>query len=270
MSESQITKRLINGAKILVNSTIKSLLFILLIISSSSSIGEELKIAVAANFKTTAQKIADKFSQETSHNVTLISASSSALATQIYHGAPYDLFLSADKERPQWLIENERADASSLTHYATGQLAFFTPKEKITSVDELKTSIKSQIGKLAIANPKFAPYGLSSLNFIEKIAVKNEVSSKLVTGNNVIQALQFVTSGNAQSGFVSLSQLKENNQPTHYFILPHHLYPPIKQYAVITNYGSEKTTSRAFLNFLITQSKTTISNSGYLIGDSNE
>ncbi|WP_435275429.1 molybdate ABC transporter substrate-binding protein [Psychrobium sp. nBUS_13] len=248
----------------------KSLLFTLLIISSSSSVGEELKIAVAANFKTTAQKIVDKFSQKTSHNVTLISASSSALATQIYHGAPYDLFLSADKERAQWLIENARADADSLIHYATGQLAFFTQKEKITSVDELKTSIKSQTGKLAIANPKFAPYGLSSLELIKRIGVKNEVSSKLVTGNNVIQALQFVTSGNAQSGFVSLSQLKENNQTSHYFVLPRHLYPPIKQYAVITKHGSSNTASKAFLNFLTIQSKTTISNSGYLIGDSNE
>ncbi len=270
MSESQIIKRLINGAKTLVNSTIKSLLFILLIISSSSSVAEELKIAVSANFKTTAQKVADSFSKNTPHEVTLISASSSALATQIFHGAPYDLFLSADEERPQWLIKNERADASSLTHYATGQLVFFTPEKTITSVEELKASIKSQAGKLAIANPKFAPYGLSSINLLDNLAIRIEISSKLVMGNNVIQTLQFITSGNAQSGFVSLSQLRENNQTTHYFVLPHHLYSPIKQYAVITNHGSSKIASKAFLNFLTAEGKTIISNSGYLIGDSNE
>ena len=253
-----------------MNSTIKSLLLLLLIISSPSSVGDELKIAVAANFKTTAQKIIDKFSQKTSHKITLISASSSALATQIFHGAPYDVFLSADKKRPQWLIDNERANSNSLTHYATGQLAFFSPDKTITSVDELKTSIKSQTGKLAIANPKFAPYGSSSFSLLKNLAVKNKVSSKLVMGNNVIQALQFVTSGNAQSGFVSLSQLKENNQTTHYFVIPHHLYQPIRQYAVITNYGSSKTASKEFINFLITQGKTVISNSGYLIGDGNE
>lgn len=253
-----------------VSKMTKYLFILSTVFSILSTQADELKVAVAANFKTTAQIIINNFSQQTSHKVTLITASSSALATQIYHGAPYDIFLSADQQRPMWLIKNNKAQASSLSKYAIGQLAFYSPEIKINSEKQFKNQLTSQTGKLAIANPKFAPYGKSSIDMLKKNNLYSLVSPKIVMGNNVIQALQFVQSGNAQSGLVSVSQLLELSTNEEYFIIPHHLYSPIAQYAVITNVGKDKKSAQQFLNFLTTRSETVILNNGYLTEVSND
>lgn len=270
MSESQITVQPQNGKRTVVSNMVKWLLGVSLAVCTSLAHCEEIKIAVAANFKTTAQIITDNFQQKTGHRVTLITASSSALANQIFHGAPYDLFLSADLSRPQWLIKNNKADANSLTLYATGQLAFFSQKHSVSSLEELKSTLKMQTRKLAIANPKLAPYGKSAKELIELLGISNTLENKLVLGNNVIQALQFVQSGNAESGLVSVSQLLESGTIHNYFIIPKQLHSPISQYGVITNHGKNNPLAKQFLNYLVQDSETVISNKGYLIGVNND
>lgn len=270
MSVSQIIMQPQNGKRTVVSNMVKWLLGVSLALCTFLAHCGEIKVAVAANFKTTAQIITDNFQQKTGHKVTLITASSSALANQIFHGAPYDIFLSADLSRPQWLIKNNKAEANSLTLYATGQLAFFSQKYSVASLEDLKNTLKMQTGKLAIANPKFAPYGKSAKETFKSLGINDALVNKLVLGNNVIQALQFVQSGNAESGLVSVSQLLESGTEKQFFIIPKQLHSPINQYAVITNHGKINPLAKQFLNYLTQDSKTVISNKGYLIGVNND
>jgi molybdate transport system substrate-binding protein len=230
----------------------------------------EIKVAVASNFKTTAQNIAKQFNVKTDHNVTIISGSSSALFTMIAHGAPFDVFLSADKDRPLRLINRNNADERTLVNYANGQLAFLSPNTKINSITKLTSHLESQTRKLAIANPKLSPYGSSSLKFIIKYKLYDTTKPHLVMGNNVIQTLQFITSNNAGSGFVSYSQIIQKNINHHYYLLPKDSYSPIKQFGVITNRAKDNKVAIAFMAFLKNDSREIISNAGYLLGDANE
>ena len=225
----------------------------------------ELRVAVASNFKSTAQKIVTKFEQQSPHTVTLISGSSGGLFNAIYQGAPYDIFLSADDLRPQKLVKQRLAFADSLFTYAIGQLAFWMPNNENLSLNNLKTTITAQQGKLAIANPRLAPYGHSASKFIKKNNLSNVVKPKLVKGNNVTQALQFIRSGNAQSGFVSLSELLHAGIKQHFILLEPQSYPSINQQAVILHRTKNYDAAKHFFSFIKNQASDTISRSGYLL-----
>lgn len=240
------------------------------ILFSSQCLSEEIRVAVASNFKTTAELIADRFSEKTGHKVTIISGSSSALTTLIANGAPFDVFLSADKSRPLRLIKHGLAVENSLVNYANGQLVFLSNSAKTASISELKLHLKNQTGKLAIANPKLAPYGESSEKFLIKNDLLQNKSLQVVTGNNVIQAMQFVLSKNAESGFVSYSQVLQQELTENYFLLPHKSYPPIKQYGVITQRGSANHVATSFMKYLTHNSNQIISSAGYLLDDNDE
>ena len=237
---------------------------------SPQCLAEDIRVAVASNFKATAQLIANSFSEKTGHKVTIISGSSSALTTLIANGAPFDVFLSADKSRPLRLIKQGLAVEKSLLNYANGQLAFLSNDIKTTSINQLKKQLTSQTGKLAIANPKLAPYGHSASDFLVKINIEPLVSSRIIMGNNVIQAMQFVLSKNAQSGFVSYSQILNQQNIAHYFLLPPQSYPAIKQFGVITQQGSTRHAATLFMEFLGQNSHKIILNAGYLLSSNNE
>jgi len=250
--------------------TSKCIAFLCCFFYSTHSFSDELKVAVASNFKTTAQNIANKFTSKTGHKITLISGSSSALFTMIAHGAPFDIFLSADKSRPLRLINSQMADANSLVNYADGQLAFLSPKHEIKSIPQLSTHLKSLTSKLAIANPKLAPFGESAANFLKTNSLIKLVKPHLVMGNNVIQTMQFITSNNAGSGFVSYSQIIQSGIKEHYYLLPKESYSPIKQFGVITNKAKNNKAAIAFMAYLKNDSAKLISNAGYLAGAINE
>jgi len=250
--------------------TNKIIVILCCILYSTFSFSDEIKVAVASNFKTTAQNIAENFTRKTGHKVTLISGSSSALFTMIAHGAPFDIFLSADKSRPLRLINRQVADASTLVNYANGQLAFLSLKHEIKSLTQLSSHLKSLTSKLAIANPKLAPYGSSSLEFLELNSLKTSVSPYFVMGNNVIQTMQFITSNNADSGFVSYSQIIQSGTKSHYYLLPQNSYPAIKQFGIITNKAKKNEAAIAFMSYLKNESNDILSNAGYLLGDSHE
>ena len=266
MHENQINKPHQNGLVMIKQIS----LFLCCFIPSFFASSGEIRIAVASNFKNTAQTITDQYSFTNDHKITLISGSSSALFSMIYHGAPIDIFLSADKERPLKLIKNKLAKIENLTHYADGQLVFLSPNIKIETISQLKNHLKNQSRKLAIANVRLAPYGASSLKFIEKLGVLHPVRSHLIAGNNVAQAMQFIISNNAGSGFVSYSQIKQAKITEDFYVLPKDSYPAIQQYGILTNKGAKNPAATDFMSFLVNNSQMTISDAGYLVGDLND
>lgn len=232
---------------------------------TSNALAVHLKVAVASNFKSTAQKLADDFEKKTDHKITLVSASTGGLYSLIYHGAPYDIFLSADTKRPQKLVDANLAYPNSLFTYAIGQLAFWMPNQQNLTLENIHQQIKKQKGKLAIANPRLAPYGLSASEYIKENKLTTVIQSKLIKGNNVTQALQFIESGNAQSGFVSYSELLHAGVEDNYILLEPGTYPPIKQQGVILRRTKHYQAAQAFVDFIRDQGCDTILASGYAL-----
>jgi molybdate transport system substrate-binding protein len=187
--------------------------------------------------------------------------SSGNFYTQIEHGAPYDVFLSADISFPRKLVEEGFADGSTLSVYSVGRLALWTTKPGTVSLDKgIEILRDPAVKRIAIANPEFAPYGRPAKAALETAGLWNEIQSRLVTGENIAQTAQFVQSGNVDVGFVALSLLYT---PTlrnvgRYIQVDPKLYPPLQQALVLTNAGTENSAARDYLQFLGSQEARTI------------
>jgi molybdate transport system substrate-binding protein len=212
---------------------------------------DTVSVAVAANFADALRQLEPLFEQESGHELRISSASTGILYAQILHGAPYDLFLAADRERPERLIKNGLAEASSAFVYARGRLVLWSARRGL--VDDRGEVLRSgAFEHLALANPRTAPYGAAAMQVLERLGLAQTLAGRLVTGESVAQAWHFVVSGNAELGFVSLSQpvaagrLAEGS----YWIVPEELYAPIEQVAVLLGPGGEKPAARAFMAFL--------------------
>lgn len=188
-----------------------------------------LKIAVASNFKVSAQHIIKQFTDEYGVKVDLSSASTATLYQQILHGAPFDIFLAADEQHVNLLVDENKTEGHQSFIYAQGRLVFWKPS--ITRVPTLEDFMLYK-GQLAIANPKFAPYGIAAQQTLE--STEKWELQEYVKGNNVIQAYQFVESKNATAGLVSYASVIQQEQ-THYVIIPQEWHQPIKQAGVILN-----------------------------------
>ncbi|MBP6506003.1 MAG: molybdate ABC transporter substrate-binding protein [Opitutaceae bacterium] len=213
-----------------------------------------LSVAAAANLVYALDALHAAFKQlepETTINVTL--GASGSLVTQITHGAPFDVFLSADLYYPQALIKAGQADADSLTPFATGQLVLWTTKPGL-ELTALATAVRQpSVKKIAIANPATAPYGRAAQAALTQLGVWAEVQPRLVTGENISQTAQFVSSGNADLGFVALSlvlspQLAEKGR---WLAVPAGLHAPLTQGAVLTRRGAANPAARRYLEFLL-------------------
>jgi molybdenum ABC transporter molybdate-binding protein len=202
-------------------------LFIGLIFSAITA-AEQVTVAVAANFINPMQQLVIEFEKHSRHNVTLVSGSSGRFFAQISHGAPYDVFLSADSEKPRKLIDSDLALASSLFTYAYGRLVLWSANsdQVITASSLSKTSFKH----LAIANETLAPYGKATKEVLVQLGLEQETRSKWVVGENISQTYQFVSSQNAQYGFIAASQWQGQGSG---WLVPEHLHQPIQQDAVI-------------------------------------
>jgi molybdate transport system substrate-binding protein len=202
-------------------------LFIGLIFSANSAAGE-VTVAVAANFIKPMQQLVIEFEKHSHHSVTIVSGSSGRFFAQISHGAPYDVFLSADSEKPQKLIDSGLALASSLFTYAYGRLVLWSANsdQVITASSLSKTPFKH----LAIANDRLAPYGKATKEVLVKLGLEQKTRSKWVVGENISQTYQFVSSQNAQYGFIAASQWQGQGSG---WLVPEHLHQPIQQDAVI-------------------------------------
>ena len=216
-----------------------------------------LTIAVASNFKLTAQHVAKQFSKTFGIQVNISSASTATLYQQILRGAPFDLFLSADEKHVQLLLEQGTVEQQTGFVYAQGKLVFWQPKadHKVNQDDFMQYD-----ARLAIANPKFAPYGVAAKQTLQ--AIDKWETLEYVKGNNINQAYQFVESGNIAAGLVSYAAVVQKHQKN-YIIISQKWYLPIKQVGIILNSKHLKE-SELFREFLLSDSiQSYIQSQGY-------
>ena len=212
---------------------------------------DEVQVAVAANFLAPLQEIAKSFEKETGHQTLITSGATGQLFTQIQHGAPFEVMISADAKTPKKLVKNELALADSQFTYARGKLVLWSVDPAL--VDASGAELKSDKFKhLAIANPKTAPYGTAAMETLDKLGLTASLRSKLVEGENISQAKQFVDTGNAEVGFVALSQIYKDGKITKgsAWVVPLDLYAPIYQDAVLLKKGEDNPAATALLNYL--------------------
>ncbi len=215
-----------------------------------------IHVAVAANFHNPFKTIATAFEKQTGHEVRIIPGSTGKLYAQIIHGAPYDLFLAADSKRPALLEEGKKVVPATRFTYALGRITLWSPDPGLNMQDGKSILQDKDIQRIAIANPKTAPYGLAAMQTLKKLGLWKDLRSRLIQGENIGQTFQFVSSRNAPLGFVALSQVLDpaNTQPGSRWDVPDDLYDPIRQDAVIIKRAEHNTAARALWEFL--QSKT--------------
>ena len=234
-----------------------SLSFVAVLFSSVAS-ASQIRVAVAANFKPVLDELADRFEKKHGTRVLVSSASSGILYNQINHGAPFDLFLSADEERPQRLVNDGLAVADSHEPYAYGRLVLWQPKGHAPDVNTLKTSNH----RLAIANPALAPYGMAAQQTLEQLNLWQGYQGRLVQGASIQQAWQFVASGNVGLGLVAKAQVLDQPAET-LFELPTAYYEPIRQDMVILKRGNQAL-AESFRQFVLSDtSQNYIKSQGY-------
>jgi len=208
---------------------------------------DQTHVAVAANFTEPAKEIAALFKQKTGHEAVLIFGASGAFFTQITHSAPFEVFLSADSDRPKAAIDGGFAVADSLFTYAIGKLVLWS---RVIDVTDGEAALKAgNFQKLSIANPVAAPYGTAAVETMKALGVYDALTPKIVQGNSIAQAFQFIDTRNAELGFVALSQLHRVTEGTRWEVPPN-LYSPIRQDAVLLKTGADSEASKAFLAFL--------------------
>jgi len=208
---------------------------------------DEVPVAVAANFTQPAKDIAASFQAVTGHTAVLSFGASGQFYTQITQGAPFEVFLSADNERPKKAVDEGFGVSGSVFTYAVGKLVLWS---KTPGVSASEAALKQgKFAKLSIANPKAAPYGVAALETIAALGLTEAIKPKLVEGNNITQAWQFVDTGNAELGFVALSQVIGKTEGSSW-VVPEKLYQPILQDAVLLKTGADKPAAAAFLAFL--------------------
>jgi molybdate transport system substrate-binding protein len=225
----------------------------------------EVNAAVAANFTAPVQQIVAQFQKETGHTVKLSFGSSGKFTAQIKEGAPFDVLLAADEKNPQLLEKEGLAVEGSRFVYALGKLVLWSAQSGYVD-DKGHVLRKGGYNKLAYADPKLAPYGLAAKETLEELGLWNEVQSKLVKGESITQTYQFAATGNAELAFVALSQITKDGKVTEgsWWIVPAHLYNPIKQSAVQLSAAKDKAAAQAFLTFLKGEkAKTIIRSFGY-------
>ena len=216
-----------------------------------------LNIAVASNFKVSAQHIAKKFTDESGIDVNISSASTTTLYQQILRGAPFDLFLAADKKHIELLVEKDKVGAQKEFAYATGRLVFWKPGSDSVPTQQ---DFMQYNDRLAIANPKFAPYGIAAKQALEFI--KKWQAQEYVKGNNINQTYQFVDSKNVQAGLVSYAAMIQKKR-THFVIIPEEWHQPIQQSGIVLK-GKHTQQAILFRQFLLSkESQDYIKSQGY-------
>ncbi len=207
-----------------------------------------LRIAVAANFAPVLEQLLVEFEQQQKVNIQLISGATGALYQQIMHGAPFDVFLSADSLRPQQLEKKQRIIPQSRKTYAIGQLALYSAIKAEFSLADLHALTHSK-KRFAIANPNTAPYGKAAKESLQNLALWQQLQTKLVTGMNVGQTFQQIRSKAVYAGIVANSQLKLNQLKGE--LLPTESYQAIQQQVVIIKNSQNLTLAHAFVQFLL-------------------
>ena len=215
---------------------------------ASQAMAAEVKVAVAANFTEPAKEIAARFKARTGHDASLSFGASGQFYTQIANGAPFEVFLSADRERPEKAEAEGLGVAGSRFTYAVGRLVLFSKTPGL--VDGKGAVLKSgKFQKLAIADPKTAPYGVAAVETMRKLGLTDALAPKLVQGTSITQAYQFVDTGAAELGFLALSQVITVRGGSRW-VVPATNHTPIDQQAVLLKTGASDPAAAAFMAFL--------------------
>ncbi|MGE3245158.1 MAG: molybdate ABC transporter substrate-binding protein [Beijerinckiaceae bacterium] len=207
----------------------------------------EVRAAVAANFTGAAREIGDAYAKASGNTVIFSFGSTGQLYTQITQGAPFDVFLAADAKRPADAIAAGHGMAGTRFTYSIGRLALYSRKPGLVHGPE--TLRAGNFSKLAIANPVTAPYGAAAIEVMSKLGLRATLKSKLVQGANIAQTYQFVSTGNAELGFVAFSQITGSEGGSRWLV-PGEFHTPIAQDAVLLARGANNPAARAFLDFL--------------------
>ncbi|WP_195732711.1 molybdate ABC transporter substrate-binding protein [Glaciecola sp. MH2013] len=202
-------------------------------------------IAVASNFIKPMTLLAQDFENKSGHTLTISYASSGKIYAQIIHGAPFDVFLSADQEKPKQLAEKQLIHSNFHITYAIGKLVLWS--NTVGHESPIERLQSNQYSKLALANPKFAPYGQAAVAVLDKLAIKEKSRPKWVLGESISQAYQFVASGNAEIGFIAKSQLPKQGA---FSTIDQTLHPAIRQDAVLLKRAMNNKSAMAFFEYL--------------------
>jgi molybdate transport system substrate-binding protein len=229
-------------------------LFGLIFIGAVSEIvqADEVTIAIAANFLIPSRALESAFEATSGHQIVVTSGSTGQLYAQIVNGAPYDILLAADQERPRLLAERDLGDSSSVFTYAIGQLALWSNSAERIREDSLNRLLDIEFRWLAIPEPNVAPYGHAARLVFDNLGVWSALEGRIVTGQNVGQTFAMIETGNAQLGLVALSQALAYDGQASYLVVPSELYDPIRQDAILLRRAVENTAAHEFLAFLKT------------------
>lgn len=204
-------------------------------------------VAVASNFAAPMKRIAEAFEADTGHRLTLTTGATGALYAQVRAGAPFEALLAADTRTPARLLAEGLAVAGSSFPYAVGRLVLWSPQPGLVD-DQGAVLAGGQFRHLALANPRLAPYGQAAMAVLQERGLARTLAPKLVTGQNIAQAYQFVASGNAELGFVARSQVLDAGGSA--WLVPQTLHAPIRQDAVLLRAGAANPAARALLDYL--------------------
>jgi len=211
----------------------------------------EVQVAVAANFAGPMASIGQAFTAATGHQLRVSSGATGKFYSQIVAGAPFEVLIAADDETPQRLVVEGHAVAGSDFVYAIGRLVLWSAQPGLVD-DQGAVLAASRFSFLAIANPKVAPYGRAALEALKARGLSGALAAKLVTGESIAQAYQFVSTGNAELGFVAWSQVAVPGRPVpgSYWLVPADLYGEIRQRAVLLKHGQGNAAAIALLAYL--------------------
>lgn len=226
-------------------------------------------VAVAANFTKPMTDIAEAFEKTTGHSAKLSFGSSGKFVAQIENGAPFEVYLSADDKAPAKLEQSGFAVANSHFTYAIGKLVLWSATANLVDAQGEILS-KGGFKHLALADPKLAPYGAAALEVLKNKNLLNKLQSLFVQGENIAQTYQFVSTGNAELGFVALSQVIDNDKISSgsAWQIPENLYTPLRQEAVLLKKGENNPAASALMQFLKSpEAKAIISKYGYSLAN---
>lgn len=233
----------------------------ILFAASTAVSADEVKVAVAANFAAPLKEIATAFEQKTHHTAVISSGATGKLYTQIENGAPFEVMLSADQKTPK-LLEEKGLGSGRFT-YAIGKLVLWSADPNLVDANGAVLQKEGAFEKIAIANPKTAPYGEAADQVLKARNVYDRLKQKRVEGENIAQTYQFVVTRNAALGFVALSQVIDDKRGSGWEV-PQDLYDPIRQDAVLLDKGKANPAATALMDFLKgPEAKTIIAKYGY-------
>ncbi len=210
----------------------------------------EVRAAVAANFTVPVQKIAEQFQADTGHSVKVSYGSTGKFYSQIRNGAPFDVLLAADDTTPDRIGKEGLGDAASRFTYAIGKLVLWSKKPGY--VDARGEILRGKFDKLAIANPRLAPYGVAAQETLESLGLWSGLQGRIVMGESISQTQQFADSGNADLAFIALSQTLKDGKTIEgsQWVVPGHLFNPIRQDAIMLTSVQDREATEAFMKYL--------------------